>query len=78
MNRGTIISLKPLPLMPTFSHSCDANPVFVKLLARQIRQFGIDLPCSAADGSYRVYTGDVSVSDKGEILVWQPSANGKE
>ena len=71
MNRGTIISLKPLHLMPTFARAVDTNPVFMGLLARHLRRFGVDLP-SPAEGSYRHYSGDLSVSDKGEILVWQP------
>jgi formylmethanofuran dehydrogenase subunit C len=71
MNRGTIISLRPLHLMPTFARAVDTNPVFVGLLARHLKRFGIDLP-SPTDGSYRHYSGDLSVSDKGEILVWQP------
>lgn len=69
MNRGTIISLKPVHLMPTFAHSADVRPVFVNLLANYLKPLGIDLPLS---GTYRQYAGDLSVSDKGELLVWQP------
>jgi formylmethanofuran dehydrogenase subunit C len=72
MNRGTIISLKPLHLMPTFAQSADVRPGFVSLLANHLKQFGVDLPTAGA-GLYRQYAGDLSVSDKGEILVWQPA-----
>jgi formylmethanofuran dehydrogenase subunit C len=72
MNRGTIISLKPLPLMPTFVHAVDTNPVFVSLLANYLKPFGIALP--ASNGVYRQYAGDLSVSDKGELLVWQATS----
>ena len=72
MNRGTIISLKPLQMMPTFAQAADMSPVFVGLLAGYLKQFGIHLP-AGAEGMYRHYSGDLSVSDKGEILVWQPS-----
>jgi formylmethanofuran dehydrogenase subunit C len=71
MNRGTIISLAPLHLMPTFSYAASMRPVFVTLLARYLRPLGVELP--AAEGIYRHYCGDLSVSDKGEILVWQPA-----
>jgi formylmethanofuran dehydrogenase subunit C len=74
MNRGTIISLKPLQMMPTFTHSAHGNPVFVNLLANYVKVFGINLPCAAAEGRYQLYSGDLSVSNKGEILVWQPAA----
>ena len=72
MNRGTIITLKPLKLMPTFVRSVDTNPMFVSVLAKYVKQFGIQLPTNAAEGTYRQYSGDLAVSDKGEILVWEP------
>jgi formylmethanofuran dehydrogenase subunit C len=71
MNRGTIISLKPLQLMPTFVYTCTQNPVFVNYYARSLQQLGVRLPYAAAAGAYHQYRGDVSVSHKGEILVWQ-------
>lgn len=72
MNRGTIISLKPLNMMPTFIPSCTQNPTFLNIYAKHLRPFGIHLPHLASDGVYQHYRGDVSVSHKGEILVWQP------
>lgn len=74
MNRGTIISLKPLQMMPTFTRSADANPVFINLLARQVKPYGIDLPYALGDGAYQTYAGDKAISQKGEIFVWQPAA----
>jgi formylmethanofuran dehydrogenase subunit C len=74
MNRGTIISLKPLHLMPTFISSCVQNPIFVNLYAKHFEQYGIRLPYAAAEGAYLHYRGDVSVSHKGEILIWQPAS----
>ena len=72
MNRGTIISLRPLQLMPTFAPANTFNPTFVNVLARYLSPHGIDLPCNPAEGSYCLYSGDLSVPGKGEILVWQP------
>jgi formylmethanofuran dehydrogenase subunit C len=74
MNRGTIISLKPLQLMPTFTFNCALTPTFINIYAQHLRQYGIQLPFAAADGAYDHYGGDISVSDKGEILVWQPTS----
>jgi formylmethanofuran dehydrogenase subunit C len=71
MTRGTIISMKALRLMPTFSYSTEAIPVFLMLLARHMKTFGVQSPYTAAAGTYRAYAGDTSVSDKGEILIWQ-------
>ena len=73
MHRGTIISMKPLHMMPTFAYTVDTSPVFLSLLASHVKQFGVDLP-AAAEGTYRQYSGDLSVSDKGEILIWNPHA----
>jgi hypothetical protein len=59
-------------MMPTFARGAEVSPVFVHLLARHLRHFGVELP-TAGEGAYRQYSGDLSVSDKGEILVWQPA-----
>jgi formylmethanofuran dehydrogenase subunit C len=73
MHKGTIISMKPLQMMPTFTCVDDRDISCVGKVAGQLKEFGINLPNSAADGSFRLYAGDLSVSDKGEILVWQPN-----
>jgi formylmethanofuran dehydrogenase subunit C len=72
MIRGTIISLKPLRMLPTFTNACDYNPPFVSLYAKHLRQYGFDVPHHATQGAYRRFMGDTSVPGKGEILVWQP------
>jgi formylmethanofuran dehydrogenase subunit C len=72
MIRGTIVSLAPIPLLPTFAFDSDCNPVFMRLLARQLEKLGISIPYCERQGAYRCYTGDSSVPGKGEILVWQP------
>ena len=74
MNRGTIISLKPIPLMPTFTYTSESTPLFLALLAKQLRPFGIALPLSPQEGSYRMYSGDHAVSHKGEILIWNAAS----
>jgi formylmethanofuran dehydrogenase subunit C len=70
MTRGTIISTKPLELMPTFAAAGDFNPTIVNVIARHVKQFGVDLPCASGGGGYRLYSGDLSIPGKGEILVW--------
>ncbi len=71
MVRGTIISLKPLQMMPTFTLSADTNPTVINLIAKHVQSLGIDLPYSSTAGTYQQYTGDRSVSHRGEIFVWQ-------
>jgi formylmethanofuran dehydrogenase subunit C len=73
MVRGTILSLVPLHLMPTFSYACAYNPSFVRLYANHLRPLGFVLPWGDHAGAYQRYTGDTSVPGKGEILIWQPN-----
>ena len=72
MIRGTIISLAPLPLLPTFAAACDYNPTFLRMYAKHLHTLGVSISIEPQDGVFRRYTGDVSVPGKGEILVWQP------
>ena len=73
MIRGTIISLKPLQLLPTFPYACTDNPVFVRVYARHLQKtLGLTIPYESTAGGYERYCGDTSVPGKGEILVWRP------
>lgn len=72
ISRGTIISLKPIPLLPTFSYACTYNPTFLRLYARHLSALGVSLPHDEREGAYQRYTGDAAVPGKGEILVWEP------
>lgn len=71
MNRGTILSLQPIKLLPTFAHSCDYLPAFVRMYAKHLKPHGFEIPTSG--GQYRRLTGDSSCLGKGEILTWQPA-----
>jgi formylmethanofuran dehydrogenase subunit C len=70
MMRGTIISLRPIPLLPTFAYASTYNPTFVRLLARHLATLGFHVPFDEQDGTYRRYNGDSSVPGKGEIFIW--------
>lgn len=72
MIRGTIVSLAPIRLLPTFSKAGPYNPVFLRVYARHLQSFGYRIPVDDRDGSYQRHTGDSSVPGKGELLVWQP------
>jgi len=74
MIRGTIVSLTPLDLLPTFAYACDGTPPVVRVLARHLRGLGIALPHEPAEGAYQLYSGDSSVPGRGEIFVWKPAA----
>lgn len=72
MMRGTIISLRRIPLMPTFSYAATYMPAFLRLYARHLGTLGVTIPYDEQSGAYQRYTGDTSVPGKGEILVWTP------
>jgi formylmethanofuran dehydrogenase subunit C len=74
MIRGTIVSLAPIPLLPTFSYAATYNPTFMRLYAKHLSALGVTVPFSDPNGSYQRYTGDTSVPGKGEILIWKPAA----
>src|SRR6185295_18553287 len=73
MLRGTIISLAPIPLLPTFLYASTYNPTFVRLFARQLDALGFTIPYDEQSGAYERYSGDTAVPGKGEILVWKPA-----
>jgi len=74
MVRGTIISLTPIQLLPTFSYASTYNPTFLRLYARHLATLGFTIPYEDQDGAYRRYSGDACVPGKGEILVWTGAA----
>jgi formylmethanofuran dehydrogenase subunit C len=76
MVRGTIVSLRPIRLLPTFAFACAYNPTFLRLYAKYLQALGFPIPVEERVGAYRRYTGDSSVPGKGEILVWQPGPEG--
>lgn len=73
MFRGTIVSLKPIKLLPTFSRACAYQPSFLRIYAKHLQALGVSIPVDADSGAYQRYNGDASVPGKGEILVWQPT-----
>ena len=71
MVRGTIVSLTPIPLLPTFAYASTYNPTFLRLYAKHLKTLGFAIPFEDGDGAYLRFTGDAAVPGKGEILVWQ-------
>ena len=72
MARGTIVSLTPIHLLPTFAYDCAYQPTFLRVYARHLRTLGFPMPPEAGDGIYQRFTGDTSGLGKGEILMWKP------
>src|SRR5216683_3220184 len=49
--RGTIVSLTPIPLLPTFTYSSTYNPTFLRLYAKHLRTLGFAIPFEERDGT---------------------------
>lgn len=71
MTLGTIVSLLPLKMLPTFAAATTYQPTFLSLYSRALEPLGVELPTGRL-GAYERHLGDTSVPGKGEILVWQP------
>jgi formylmethanofuran dehydrogenase subunit C len=71
MVRGTIVSLTPIRLLPTFSYACAYRPTFLSLYWSRLQALGFSIPNGVREGSYLRHIGDSSVPGKGEVLVWQ-------
>ncbi len=69
MIRGTIVSLAPIPLLPTFTTACTYKPTFLRLYVKHLQSLGFPVPGDLLDAEYKRYVGDTSVPGKGEILV---------
>src|SRR5262249_31895160 len=73
MIRGTIVSLRPINLLPTFSYACAYSPTFLHLYAKHLQALGLSIPVLDQHGIFQRYTGDAAVPGKGEIFLWQRS-----
>lgn len=69
MIRGTIVSMKPLKLLPTFSFACAYQPAFLGIYRKHLDTLGVSIPTDDR-GAFQRYAGDSAVPGKGEILVW--------
>jgi formylmethanofuran dehydrogenase subunit C len=72
MNKGTIVSMKPIQMMPTFTYVAEREPASLSEQVGRLKPVGVDLPCATSDGAFQLFSGDLSVSDKGEIFIWHP------
>ena len=70
MRRGTIVAFQTPELLPTFHYNCRYRPAFLKLMFRDLQGQGLSIPHGNADAFFCRYSGDLSRSGKGEILIY--------
>lgn len=68
MKRGTIISMKPLDILPTFFYACSYQPNYTQIIFNKLKEIGFE-PKTLTNGSYKRYSGDMLNSGKGELLI---------
>lgn len=74
MKRGTILTFRPLELLPTFRYAGAYRPELLRLLLRNVsRLYGIPIEDRFMSGLYRRYSGDFVELGRGEIWVWTTS-----
>jgi len=70
MVRGSIVSFKPVEVLPSFSYSCRYGPVFLRFYLCHLGQSGFDIDDEMMGGIYRRYCGDSVEENRGELLVY--------
>ena len=69
MQKGMIVCMHPVELLPTFAYDCSYAPVFLRILFKGLKRLGVQPTPQQANGLYRRYHGDLAEIGKGEILI---------
>ena len=70
MKRGSIISLNVVPMLPTFSLSCQYRPVFMKHYFNYLIKNGFKIDAKILNGEFQRWCGDAVELNRGEILLY--------
>jgi formylmethanofuran dehydrogenase subunit C len=76
MRRGTVGLLggNPPALLVTFRRSCTCQPLFLRVMLKQLQSLGLAVPEECWDARYGLYHGDRVTVGRGEILIRESSA----
>jgi len=69
MRRGTIVSMHPVEMLPTFAFACTYRPVILRLYLPYLRGLGLPITEAQVQGSYQRWCGDAIELSRGEILL---------
>ncbi len=70
MKRGSIVCWGGTELMPTLLYACTYTPPWLALHVRLLARLGVRVRDTWATGAYQMYSGDIAVQGKGEVLLW--------
>jgi formylmethanofuran dehydrogenase subunit C len=71
MKRGSIVAMRPVEMLPTFTLACTYHPVFLRLYLRHLRHLGLPVTEAQLTGQYQRWSGDSIELNRGEILLHQ-------
>lgn len=74
MKRGSIVSMHPAEMLPTFTFACTYKPTFLPIFLRYLRSLGLPIGDAHLNGSYQRWSGDAVELNRGEILILQESS----
>jgi formylmethanofuran dehydrogenase subunit C len=70
MKRGSIVCQTKSELLPTFTHSCDYQPLFLQHYFKYLKSIGLAINDSLFNGSFERWCGDSVELNRGEILLY--------
>ncbi len=70
MKRGTIICQTKTALLPTFTRSCDYQPIFLRHYFKYLKSMGLAISDSFMRGPFERWCGDSVELNRGEILLY--------
>lgn len=74
MVRGTIVSMRPIELLPTFDYACTYHPTFLRLYLLHLQSLGLPVSETQLHGQYQRWSGDGLELNRGEILLFEGEA----
>ena len=70
MKRGSIIYQQKASILPTFSRSCEYQPVFLKHYFKYLKSLGLPISDALLNGAFERWCGDSVELNRGEILIY--------
>ena len=69
MQRGTIVAMRPVELLPTFTYACSYHPMFLRLYLRHLHSLDMPVGDRHLSGRYQRWSGDSIELNRGEALL---------
>lgn len=71
MKRGSLVSLSPADILPTFSYDCRYHPAWIRLILQHLADRGLAIDEACIRGEYERWSGDSIELNRGEFLIYK-------